>query len=167
MQLKIDENQDVELLKKLNPDIKIDFNNPRRVQSALNLAKHGINRNELNKAENLLYDPLIIYLNIERDKIDKILRPRVLKQIENGFVEEVKALNKDLNIIGYKQIYQYVNNQITLEEAIDQIVIKSRQFEKKKKTWFLNKMKVNKFEHDDEQLFDKVYQKCVEFLNEE
>ena len=97
------------------------------------MALKGINRNDIVEGNNLIYDPLIIYLDIDRSKYDVLLRKRVLKQIESGFIDEVKQLDQDLNIIGYKQIYAYLNQQLTLDEAIESIIIKSRQLAKRQK----------------------------------
>lgn len=159
--------ESVTKLLELQPDIDIDFSNSRRVESALRLAMSGANRNLKKGSRTLLYDPLIIYLNIDRNNYDEILINRVNKQIELGFIEEVEQINKPLNIIGYRELYKYLNNEYTLKEAIDKIVIKSRQLAKKQKTWFLNQMQVSVLEANSKTLYEDTIKLVESFLNGE
>ena len=72
--------------------------------------------------------------------------------ISAGLVEEVKKFY-DLHIrskalltgIGYKEIYSYLDNNISLEEAISLIKKNSRHYAKRQYTWFNNQMDVKWF----------------------
>ena len=72
--------------------------------------------------------------------------------IENGLVREVKNLHKKYpnglilkRAIGYKEIIDYLDNNISLEEAIDLIKKNSRHYVKRQYTWFNNKMEIKWF----------------------
>ena len=73
--------------------------------------------------------------------------------IEKGLVNEVNALIKykklnALNTIGYKEIFEYLENKINLEEAIDKIKTNSRRYAKRQLTWFKSNKKVNWYCYD-------------------
>lgn len=133
-------------LLKLDPNIKIDQYNRRRVLRALEQATHGSLRSNKTNKDQLLYDALIIYLDLDRDILETRLYERLEKQLEEGFIKEVEELRKDdihINAIGYKQIDQYLDHQLSYEDMKREIVKKSRHLAKKQKTWFKNQMQVS------------------------
>ncbi len=83
----------------------------------------------------LMLDRKVLYENIET---------RVDKMIEDGLVEEVKEIlskgyNKNLNslnTVGYKEIISYLENEISLERAIELIKRNTRRYAKRQLTWF-------------------------------
>ena len=151
----------------LDPDIKIDQKNRRRVLRALEQAKQGYKRSSKNKKDICLYDPLIIYLDIDRTLLEQRLHQRLDKQLEDGFIEEVKALYDDgieINAIGYRALLAYIKNEISLEEAKHLIIKKSKKLAKKQKTWFKNQMHPIMFDALSQTLFDDVYNQVKDFL---
>ena len=61
--------------------------------------------------------------------------------MEEGLLDEVKSLekNKDLNAlntVGYKELFAYLDNEKTLEEAVNLIKQHTRNFAKRQLTWF-------------------------------
>ena len=110
----------------------------------------------------LLYkDSIFIGLTTKRDKLYNIINKRVDKMIDEGLIDEVKSLYKKYpdsailkRAIGYKEIIQYLNNNISLDDAILLIKKNSRHYAKRQYTWFNNKMNIKWFDvnFDD---FDK------------
>lgn len=102
----------------------------------------------------LLYnDAIFIGLTTSRENLYKIINKRVDKMIDNGLVQEVKNLYTNYpkskilkRAIGYKEIIGYLDNKITLEEAVDEIKKNSRHYAKRQYTWFNNKMDIKWFE---------------------
>ena len=143
-------NEDMYLsLKSIYPNISIDRNNTRRLKRAY--IKYIINDEELkNDEDTLIYENvLFIGLTTDRDKLYDIINRRVDKMINDGLVNEVKSLvdrygqTRELNTaIGYKEIIKYLNNNITLDEAISLIKKNSRHYAKRQYTWLNNKMNV-------------------------
>ena len=151
----------------LDPDIKIDQKNRRRVIRALEQAKQGYKRSSKNKKDICLYDPLIIYLDIDRTLLEQRLHQRLNKQLEDGFIDEVKSLYDDgieINAIGYRALVAYIKNEITLEEAKHMIIKKSKALAKKQKTWFKNQMHPIMFDALSQTLFEDVYKTVKDFL---
>ena len=62
-------------------------------------------------------------------------------------INRPKKLNA-LNTIGYKEIFEYLENKINLEEAIDKIKTNSRRYAKRQLTWFKSNKKVNWYSYD-------------------
>ena len=101
----------------------------------------------------LLYDDVIfIGLTTNRDNLYKIIDHRVDKMIDAGLVQEVMKLNNlypDSKIlkraIGYKEIGDYLNKKISLDEAVKNIKKNSRHYAKRQYTWFNNKMNLKWF----------------------
>ena len=145
-------------LKKLDPKTykKIDLNNHRRIIRALEVS---ISSNKpyssfLNISEKQSkFNEIIIGLDCDRPKLHFLINSRVDIMIKKGLVDEVNALIKykklnALNTIGYKEIFEYLENKINLEEAIDKIKTNSRRYAKRQLTWFKSNKKVNWFRYD-------------------
>ena len=66
--------------------------------------------------------------------------------------------------IGYKEIINYLDGDITIEEAIDLIKKNSRHYAKRQYTWFKNQMPVHWFEAQNR---DEIYKAVKEWLDDE
>ena len=89
------------------------------------------------------YEYYVFAINIDRPILYERINKRVDIMINNGLVNEVKDLCKKyskfptaMQAIGYKEIVQYFNGDITLEEAIEKIKQESRRYAKRQITWF-------------------------------
>lgn len=78
-----------------------------------------------------------------REELYERINQRVDKMVENGIIEETKfLLNKHGRIknltgtIGYKEIISYLDNETTLEEAIEMLKMNTRRYAKRQLTWF-------------------------------
>ena len=152
---------------KLDKDIDIDRYNRRRVVRALNYYKENNKSISLNKNGNkLLYDAIFIGLTMNnRGELYERINNRVDKMIENGLIEEVKSFYDKgiktkplLSAIGYKELYQYFDNQISYEEAIDLIKRNSRRYAKRQYTFFNHQFNIKWFnvniDNFDETIFE-------------
>lgn len=102
-----------------------------------------------------LYDVKIIGLTQERKIIYEKINKRVDKMLELGLIDEVKNLyqkypdSKVLHrAIGYKEIIEYLDNKISLDEAIVKIKQNSRHYAKRQYTWFKHQNIVKWFNVD-------------------
>ena len=138
------------ILKTLNPESaeKIHPNNRKRVLRAIELAESGTNNEDRNQKHNKMYDFLLIFLNDDREVLYERINNRVDEMIANGLLEEVKSLypdklsNQAVKAIGYQEIYDYLDNKISLEEAINLIKQHSRNYAKRQMTWYRNRENV-------------------------
>ena len=141
---------------------KVDINNPHRLIRALSVIEQtGIPFSKfLNKKNNdFKYNTLNILLQLPRDILYERINKRVDAMIEKGLIEEARQLYeyknlKALNTVGYKELFDYFDNKISQEEAINLIKRNTRRYAKRQMTWFNNRGNWNVFSRGD---FDKIY----------
>ena len=143
-------------LKKIDPEIldKIDIKNPRRVIRALEICLTSKKKYSqiIDKTKKIpKYDFLCIGLNRNRKKLYEAINKRVDNMVANGLVNEVKSLykfrkNNALNTIGYKEIFEYIEGNDSLENCIEKIKVNSRRYAKRQLTWFRSKNYVKWFD---------------------
>ena len=136
-------------LKDLDPlaSEKIEPGNRRRIVRALEVTL-GTGRPFSSFGPGLdVYPPspfTEIGIRMPRDLNDLRIAERYKRQIEDGFVEEVKNLvsdGKELSktasqALGYKQIISYLEGENTLEEAIESAIASTRRFARRQEKWF-------------------------------
>ncbi|HEX78824.1 MAG TPA: tRNA (adenosine(37)-N6)-dimethylallyltransferase MiaA [Dehalococcoidia bacterium] len=124
---------------------RIDRNNPRRLIRALEITR-GSNKNTAGSQSNKTppFRHITIGLTRDRDELYRRIDARVDRMIEHGLVEEVKKLinmGYGMNLpsmsgIGYRQIGMYLEGNITLETAVQQIKFESHRFVRQQYNWF-------------------------------
>ncbi len=137
------------LVLKKDKDSNIHINNRKRMIRFLN-------RKETNKdKDTLLYDCIFIGLTTDRNILYDRINKRVDKMINDGLIDEVKSLyDKKIRSkaiatgIGYKELYDYFDGLITLDDAIELIKKRSRNYAKRQYTWFNNQMNIKWFNVD-------------------
>jgi tRNA dimethylallyltransferase len=87
------------------------------------------------------FTPIIIGLNADREVMYSRINQRVDIMIEEGLIEEARDLyhHKNLNAlqtVGYKELFDHFDGNISLAEAIEQIKMNTRRFAKRQMTWF-------------------------------
>jgi len=90
------------------------------------------------------YLTLKIGLKINRDVLYRRIDERVDQMLERGLLQEVKGLMemgygpelKPMQSLGYRQMVQYLLQEIGLDEAVGQIKTKTRRYAKRQLTWF-------------------------------
>ena len=150
-------------------DTDIHVNNRKRLVRELNKIKNK--SNNISNINRPLYDIVVIGLTTDRNKLYEIIDNRVDIMIKNGLLKEVKSLydnrinSKAIKTgIGYKELYEYFNNKISFNEAIDLIKKNSRNFAKRQYTFFNHQMNVNWFNVDLLD-FDNTINDVYNFIN--
>ena len=123
---------------------EVDTNNPQRMMRALEVCickgkPFSEYRTKVKKTRNFNSIPILI--NTSRAILYDRINKRVDEMISSGLVEEVKSLHHKnqlnaLNTVGYKELFSYLENKISLQEAIDLIKQNSRRYAKRQLTWF-------------------------------
>lgn len=139
------------MVKEIDNDTKIHVNNRQRLESYLN----NHEEDDILVSDKILYDAKIIGLTRPREELYETINNRVDKMMKDGLLEEAKSFydknihSKAINTaIAYKELYEYFDGKITLEEAVDLIKQRSRRYAKRQYTWFNNQMNVNWFNID-------------------
>ena len=83
-------------------------------------------------------------IRTNRDVLYKKINSRVDKMIESGLIDEVKKLFKHknlnpLNTVGYKEIFEFIEKKVSLEQSIEKIKQNTRRYAKRQITWLKNK----------------------------
>ena len=144
------ENKGIEWLKEKVKNIdpnsftKENYNNPQRLLRILEVyyqTKKPLSFFHNNKKKEREFIIQKIGLKIEREKLYDKINQRVDKMIKNGLVKEVTNLKQYKNInalqtVGYKEIFEFLENKISLENAIEKIKRNTRRFAKRQITWF-------------------------------
>ena len=121
----------------------VDKQNPRRLQRALEVfyqtGKPYSTFRQKNVAERD-FDIIKLAILWDRDKLIERINMRVDMMMEQGLLDEVKSMNpkrhlNSLNTVGYKELFDYLDGKCTLEQAVEQIKISTRQYAKRQMTW--------------------------------
>lgn len=165
----------VKMLQSFDPKsaLKIDLKNPRRVLRALEVVLgSGESFVDQTTKSALLYDVLQIGIEWPLVKLRERIDTRADKQMTDGFVEEVKNLLvknyswdlPSMSSIGYKQMGEYLQNKITLENAVELLKIATRHYAKKQITWFKRDKRIVWLQGPDQIAAEKL---VVDFLKGE
>lgn len=131
----------------LDPESDIHVNNRQRLEGFL---KHYYETGKVIKKtdeiNNKLYNFISIGLKSDRETLYKMLDKRVDSMFNEGLLDEAERLYKMnlknyTNIIGYKELNEYFNGNISLDEAKELIKRNTRRYAKRQFTWFNNQMK--------------------------
>lgn len=148
---------------------RIHPNDAQRVTRALEVYDiSGKTLTELqgNKKPNINYPIKKIILMPDRNTLHQRIEKRFYKMIEQGFLSEVEILKNNpklhqdlpsIRCVGYRQAWQYLNNEIDKETMIEKAIIATRQLCKRQSTWL-------KGEKDALQLDDADIDKALKFI---
>lgn len=161
-------------LLEIDPQTDIHPNNRKRMIRALNYYE---NTNQVfsqkETTNELLYDTLFIGLTTDRKILYDRINKRVDIMLENGLLEEAKKIYDTgirtkavMTPIGYKELFEYFDGLITLEEAINKIKQRSRNYAKRQYTWFRNKMSIKWFDVNFKN-FDSTIEEVTKYIMEE
>ena len=124
---------------------------------------------ERQKKENK-FNFIQIGLNWDRKTLYKNINERVDLMIDDGLVKEVEKLladgyNKELNslnTVGYKEIISYLNNEISVERAIELIKRNTRRYAKRQMTWFRKDDRIEWFDLDEQSELENISKKIAD-----
>ena len=160
-----------EMLLKLDCELaeKVDKNNPLRLMRAIEIASE---KGEKTKAESDI-DSLVFALVKERSKLYEKINLRVDLMLKNGLVKEVENLKKQgltkenqaMKAIGYKEVLDYLDGNISYEKMVDEIKQHSRNYAKRQLTFLRGMDNVNYVDADNkEKAFNEICEKVEEWL---
>jgi len=136
-------------LQSIDPDyaLKVHINNKKRLVRALELYEiTGKNMSDNFLSENEKSDfhdkCFTVYLKMSRPILQKRIVKRTNYMLQNGLIEEVKNIIdkgydvSQLDYIGFDEIASYLIGNISLDEASEKIIIRTRQYAKRQLKWF-------------------------------
>ena len=133
-------------LQEVDPDYyeEVDLNNPRRLLRALSVCRASgspFSRFRTRNKARRDFTPIYVMLKWDKEELYERINERVDKMMEAGLLEEAKSLhpNKDLNAlqaVGYQELFDHLEGNSTLEEAVELIKQNTRRYAKRQFTWF-------------------------------
>jgi tRNA dimethylallyltransferase len=136
----------VKELQELDPEHweVVDKKNPRRILHALEICHQtslpysSFLKKEKNKRP---FNAIKIGLIRPREELYERINDRVLAMIEEGMVAEAQKVYpmrhyNSLNTVGYKELFEYIDGNLSLDEAITKIQSNTRKYMRKQVTWF-------------------------------
>ena len=146
-------------LRLLDPEYyaEADIKNPKRVMHALEICymtgkKYSSFRTRTKKQRP--FNIIKIGLRRDREELYERINRRVDIMIGQGLVEEVKQFahlkeHNSLNTVGYKEIFKYLDDEWTLDFAIEKIKQNTRIYSRKQVTWYQKDEEITWFHPDD------------------
>ena len=83
-----------------------------------------------------------IYLTMHNDFLHPRIYQRIKSMVEDGMINEVEKIIKDkidishIDYIGFKELSSFLKKEISMDEAIENIFIRTRQYAKRQNKWF-------------------------------
>ena len=146
-------------LKRLDPEFYtiVDKSNHKRLMRAIEVCvTTGKTYSSLrvNKITLRDFDIIKIGLNRDRPELFDRINNRVDIMINKGLVEEARSLFpfrklNALNTVGYKELFEYFENKVSLEQTITNIKTNTRRYAKRQLTWFKKDESIKWFHPDD------------------
>jgi tRNA dimethylallyltransferase len=136
-------------LKKIDPKYseKVHINNKKRLVRALEIFEttgiplsenFSLSARKSKYVENYFF----VYLNANNSFLHSRIEERLIEMFDNGMIEEVEfIMNEHIDIshidyIGFREIKEYLENKISIDEAMEKIFIRTRQYAKRQNKWF-------------------------------
>lgn len=160
-----------QMLKEIDPlsAEEIHFNNTKRVIRALeyyhDTGKTISSHNYEQRGNQSPYNFAYFVLNDKRELLYQRIEKRVDNMLKNGLVEEVKGLLAhgcdagmvSMQGIGYKEVVNHLENNVSLEDTAELIKKNTRHFAKRQLTWFRREkdvciINIDEFEYKQERI---------------
>ncbi|MGL4293735.1 MAG: tRNA (adenosine(37)-N6)-dimethylallyltransferase MiaA [Bacteroidales bacterium] len=146
----------------------VDRKNPKRVMHGLEICLttgKTFTSFRTNTIKERPFEIIKIGITREREELYQRINQRVDEMIAQGLVEEAKTVYEyrnlnSLNTVGYKEVFNYLSGEWTLEFAIDKIKQNTRIYSRKQMTWFRRDTGIQWFHPDQEtEIMDYISQK--------
>ena len=135
--------------KEIDPEAirKISENDKKRILRILEIyhatGKNKTEQERESRKKEVEYDYIVFALNWDREMLYERINKRVDIMMEKGLVDEVRNIYEKydkfptaMQGLGYKEVVQYLNEEITEEEMVEKIKQETRRYAKRQLTWF-------------------------------
>ena len=142
-------------LKELDPEYfeVVDLQNPNRLLRAMEVCLQtgktytSLRRNQRKERK---FDIIKIGLNTDRELLFRRISERVDNMMVKGLLEEVKSLmpfrdHNALNTVGYKELFTFLEGEVSLDQAVENIKTNTRRYAKRQLTWFKRDQEIEWF----------------------
>ncbi len=146
-------------LKAIDPDYfaQADVQNPYRLIRALSVCRASdkpFSSFRTQEKKQRFFTPIYVLMELERPVLYEKINCRVDKMMQEGLLEEARQLYplrqlNALQTVGYQELFDFFDEKITLEMAIEKIKMNSRRYAKRQSTWFRKDAHWQRFNLDE------------------
>jgi tRNA dimethylallyltransferase len=141
-----------------------EIQNPARMLRALSFIRttgKSITRYRTQTKKDRPFNIIKVGLELPREELYQRINVRVDQMMERGLLAEVEQLfpyrdNKNLQTVGYAELFEYLDEQCTLEQAVGKIKQHTRNYAKRQMTWFKKDKEVHWFPADVKDILGKI-----------
>lgn len=156
---------------KLSTMNESDINNPRRLIRAIEIAGAQIPKV---KSPLEQYTVLPVGIKSEREALKARIEKRIMKRVKSGAIEEAKTLFQTYSSLstniksanGYKEMFEYLQNSISKDQAIEKWKFSEFQHAKNQMTYLLKLPQIKWFDIEEKGYSDKVISTVNKFLQD-
>jgi tRNA dimethylallyltransferase len=131
-----------------------EIQNPHRLMRALEvLYTTGLSITSFRTGNTAQRDFKIIKtgITLPKEQLHANIERRVHQMVADGLLEEVRAVlpyrtHNALQTVGYKEVFDYLDGKLSWNEAVEQIIVHTRQYAKRQLTWFRKDKDIRWFE---------------------
>ena len=136
-------------LQEIDPDYttKVHINNKKRLVRALEVFEttgKPLSKNFDSASLNSRHfeNYYFVYLKMHNDSLHPRIKKRIKIMIEEGMINEVEKIIKNkidishIDYIGFKELSSLLREEVSVDEAVENIFIRTRQYAKRQKKWF-------------------------------
>lgn len=145
---------------------EVDLNNPHRLIRALSVYRSSgkaFSEFRSKRKQQRPFHPIYLQIHWDREQLYQRINKRVDLMLTEGLLDEARKLYpfKQLNAlqtVGYQELFQHFDGELTLEEALELIKRNSRRYAKRQLTWNRKSGYWKQFTKDEVEL-------CKQYLN--
>ena len=123
---------------------KGEIQNPQRMMRALEVVEYtgqSILSFRKNKKTERGFAIVKVGIDLPKEELHRRIHYRVDQMMDHGLLQEVQGLKpyqhlNALQTVGYKELFDFLDNKISLEKAVENIKTNTRQYAKRQMTWF-------------------------------
>lgn len=156
----------------IDPSIDIHPHNRQRLERFISYYLNNNKVKNKEKTNEILYDALFIGLTCDRNVLYERLDKRVDQMVNDGLIDEALNLFKSnirskavMTPIGYKELFPYFEGKETLENSLNLIKQKTRNYAKRQYTWFNHQVPVKWFNVDFDN-FGNTINEVINYISE-
>lgn len=145
----------------LDPDYYqvVDRNNRMRLMRGIEVCLQTgkpYSQLRLNLSRKRPFQILKIGIELPRSVLIERIHQRTDQMLKAGWIEEAKSVFplrnlNSLNTVGYKELFQYLSGEWTLEHAVEKIKTNTRRYAKRQMTWFRRDTEMHWVDGTDEE----------------
>lgn len=146
--------------------------NPQRLMRALEVilsSGKSVTIFQQGKKEDRPFNIIKIGLELPREQLYERINKRVDLMVEQGLIEETKALLPKRNMnalqtVGYRELFDFFDGKVSLDQAIINIKTNTRHYAKRQMTWFKKDHEISWYHPQNSTIFQSILERIPNYI---